>query len=222
MTSSVDIETESQVSSEKKSAVEHVIADWREPISVARWVVYFQAAMLGLVATIFFIFGLIVGSFNSSYGHSNDVFDCRIVGSVTYRTESGNLLADHNSVVVLIPRDKKPDRRSQGKWIHPESFEPLDNQGIDTIHSLGGAVVRTDENGDFDLFVDGKQNEGVRYFLLIISKNHLENDRELTKQQAAAIGTFFMPVENVARGHSIHWLPLNADQKRVDLAVVEF
>ena len=46
-------------------------------IAVPRWVVYFQAALLGLVATTFFIFGLIITSrYKGAIAKVSDLYQC--------------------------------------------------------------------------------------------------------------------------------------------------
>ncbi len=57
-----------------------------DSISVPRWVVYFQGALLGIVAATFFIFGLMVGSITSETSVKPLVKSCQVNGEVTYST----------------------------------------------------------------------------------------------------------------------------------------
>jgi hypothetical protein len=195
----------------------------KQLVSVPRWVVYFQAALLGIVATTFFVFGMMVGSLTSgSSDQVNLTFDCRILGSVVYRVD-GNLRADEGAVVFLLPVNEKPDERAPGKLVNPETFKALDNSAIERIHALGGTVVRADQNGQFDIVVDAKDGNGLEYYLLIVSKNVRGVDTEpMTKEQVASIGTFFIPVEDVVEDRSFYWLKLAADSDRIDLPEIEF
>jgi hypothetical protein len=196
---------------------------WKERIEIPRWAVYCQAALLGLIATTFFIFGMMVGTLTSGTGDAiNATFDCRVVGSVAYRVD-GDLRADEGAVVILLPKDKKPDARAPGESVNPGTFKPLDNAAIDRIHELGGAVVRANENGQFDVMIDANYGNGLEYYLLIVSKNQRGVDTDpMTKEQVATIGTFFMPVEDVVEDRSFYWMKFNADRERIDLAEVEF
>jgi len=195
---------------------------WKELVTVPRWAIYCQAALLGLIATMFFIFGMMVGSLTSGNAEINAIFDCRVLGSVAFRDE-GNLKADEGAVVFLLPKDKKPDERSPGKLVSPATFKALDNSAIDRIHELGGAVVRADENGQFDVLIDASYGNGLEYYVLIVSKNVRGVDTApMAKEQVAAIGTFFMPVEEVVEDRSYHWMVINADGERVDLPEIEF
>lgn len=185
--------------------------------------VYFQAAMLGLIATIFFIFGMMVGSLTSNASQEvNPRFDCRVLGSVAYRSD-GDLRADEGAVIFLLPQGQKPDERFPGKLVNPDTFKALDNSAIDRIHELGGTVVRADQNGQFDVVVDAVRGVGVGYYMLVVSNNVRGIDTEpMSKEQVAAIGTFFIPVEDVVEDRSFYWLKLTADRERIDMPEVEF
>ena len=198
-------------------------SSWKENISVPRWAVYFQAALLGLIATTFFIFGMMVGSLTPGTNAEIDAaFDCRVKGSVAYR-EDGDLRADEGAVVFLLPTDKKPDERSPGDCVNPGNFKALDNAGIDRIHDLGGAVVRADDNGIFDVIVDAKYGDGQSYYLLIVSNNKRGEDTEpMQKEQVASIGTFFIPVEDVVEDRSYYWRRITIDSEAVHLPEIEF
>jgi len=196
---------------------------WHELIEIPRWAVYCQAALLGLIATTFFIFGMMVGSLTSnSDPEINARFDCRVIGSVAYRVD-GDLRADEGAVVMLLPKDKRPDVRVTGASVNPESFQALDNEAIDRIYQLGGAIVRADENGQFDVTIDAKYGNGVEYYLLIVSKNQRGGDTEqMTKEQFASVGTFFSPVEDVIEDRSFFWMKIVAESERFDLPEIEF
>ena len=196
---------------------------WQEKISVPRWVVYAQAALLGLVGTGFFLFGIFVGHFTAeTNGENSAMFDCRVTGSVTYRID-GNLRADSGAVVLILPRTRKPDRRSPGQLVNPGSFQALDNPAIDRIHQLGGAVVTTNENGEFDVLIDASFGTGIKYDLLVISRNQRGIDTDqMTKEQSAVIGTFFVPVEDVVEDRSYYWTDLHAYEDKIHLPEIEF
>jgi len=212
-----------QTERESPPEVESKTSSWKETISVPRWAVYCQAALLGLIATSFFVFGVMVGNLTSgSDAEVNAIFDCRVQGSVAYR-EEGDLRADEGAVIFLLPKDKKPDERSPGELVSPATFKALDNSAIDRIHDLGGAVVRADENGHFDVLIDANYGNGLEYYVLIVSKNVRGVDTTpMTKEQVASIGTFFMPVEDVVEDRSYKWMSVNAVDKRIDLPEFEF
>ena len=223
-----DVQNDSVAPAQAETGQSEVTSSWKQTIPIARWVVYCQAALLGLVAFSFFMFGMLVGSFTSgSGGQDNARFDCRVLGSVAYRSRSqgnqGDLLADEGAVVFLLPRDRQPDKRSPGELVNPETFKVLDNPAIDAIHELGGAVVRADENGHFDVLIDASYGDGLDYNLFIVSKNVRGVETEpMTKEQIAGISTFFAPVEAVVEDRSYRWMKITADGERVDLPEYEF
>lgn len=195
----------------------------RELIRIPRWVVYAQAFLLIFAAGIFFMLGLLVGGLASP---SSDDFkrtlDCRVFGAVAYR-EDGDLKADRGAVVIILPSNRKPNARSQGALVHPNSFQALDNEAIDQIHRLGGAVVRADENGQFEVTIDSNAAVGILYQVLIVSKNGSPKDGDsLSKDQFASLAEFFSPVEDLIEKKPFFWMELIADGERVDLPEVEF
>jgi hypothetical protein len=179
--------------------------------------------LLGIIATTFFIFGLMVGSLTSGVDVNAEArFDCRVSGIVEYR-DDGELLPDAGAVVFLLPKKEKPDERAAASPVSPEGFRALDNPGIEILHQLGGAVVRADENGKFDVLIDGNAGLGVEYHFLIVSRHQARDESEpLSKQQVAAIGTFFMPVERLVNDSAIYWSSLTAREKRIEIPKVEF
>ncbi len=199
------------------------MAQFQKTITLPRWLVYFQAAMLGIVATTFFIFGLMVGSVTSgSVTESIEKFDCRVSGVVQY-ADGGDVLADAGAVVFLLPRAAKPQQRAAASSVNPDSFMALDNPGIEVVHQLGGAIVRADENGQFEVVVDAGVGKAIDYFVLVVSRNKAEESAEpLTKQQVAGIGTWFMPVERVMSDRAIYWDTLSLSTEQVELPAIRF
>lgn len=199
------------------------LASWFESVSLPRWVIYLQATLLGVVATTCFFFGMMVGSLTAPRADAVDAtFDCRVAGTVLYR-DNGDLRVDEGAVVFLLPKRGKPPERSPAKTVNPDFFQPLDNNSIDNIAALGGAVVRVNESGKFDVTIDASYETGIDYYLLVVSKNVRGVDTEpMTKEQSAMIGTFFMPIEEVVDDRSFYWQPINANSQRVELGEIEF
>jgi hypothetical protein len=192
-------------------------------IVLPRWIVYFQAALLGVIATTFFIFGLMVGSLTS--GTEPDElaqFDCQISGVVEFQTAEGRR-PDEGAVVMLLPKNGKPEMRAQGALVSPAGFQALDNLGIENVTKLGGAVVRADRNGEFNVEVSATGGKGIDYFLLVVSRNVAnESGLELSKQERAGIGNFFMPVERVVDGQAIDWRSVTARSSKMKKIQVSF
>jgi hypothetical protein len=194
-------------------------------IWVSRKLVYAQAALLGVSAVTFFLLGLMVGNVTAPAGDgsggnpaSNDFLaDCRVSGQVTFATNGGKV-ADPGAVVFLLPTQTKPEKRGAPGLVMPDTFEPLDNPTIDTIHRAGGAVVRADSEGRFEILVDQNRN----YRLLVVSKSRTSRRRELTPKQRKALETFFAPPEKLIRDQDFQWREFRGDSESVDVGVIEF
>ena len=206
--------TETIVPSIENEIVDKTV-DTSQTITLPRKIVYFQAALLGVIATTFFVFGMMVGSITSKNQFAPEIVDCRLSGNVVY--ESGNRnLPDSGAVVLILPLDKSPERRLNPKSIHPDAFDATDNDVIDSILELGGAVIRTDQNGAFNVEVDSP----AKYSVIVISKHSPENS-SLTKKQMAALSTYFMPVEDVRTGKAVFLKAVKLDSTRKKLGEIK-
>lgn len=201
----------------------------RDTILLPRRVVYWQGALLAIVALTFFVLGMMFGRVTGSREIAPETtIDCSISGRVMY-IKDGESVPDQEAVIFLLPRDRKPERRSPADLVSPASFRPLDNPGIEMIHELGGAVVRADATGRFNVVVDGSRN-GIQYFLLVVSRNRAATETQsaelsaprMTKEQVAIVGTFFLPVDRVIEDRSFHWQRLTASIEAMKVPEVLF
>ena len=208
------IDVPRQTTSSDSNVVEK--PDGGQTITLPRRIVYFQAALLGIIATTFFVFGMMVGTLTSRNQGSPKIVDCTVTGTVVIR-ENGEIQPDAGAVVILLPTGKNPEKRRNPRIVHPDSFQPVDNEIIDEIHQLGGAVVRTDAQGKFNVLVDSP----ARYEVIVISKNG-QNDDELTKKEMATLSTYFMPVEQLRKGKSIHVSSVRLETTRERIGEIKF
>lgn len=188
-------------------------------VSVPRWIIYFQGALLGVVATTFFIFGLMVGNFTSGGPTKGEPeLDCRVSGMISFRDEKQSK-PDSGAVVLLLPQANRPNERVAPRSISPKTFQPLDNPAIDLVHQHGGAVVRADQQGRFEVVVDGPAD----YFLVVVSRHkQVEVGETLTKKERAIISTFFSPVEDLLDDRAYYFSDVSATRQRVDLPAVNY
>ena len=199
---------------ERKAATAEVDA-----ILVPRWIVYFQGGLLGVVAATFFIFGMMVGNLTSgANSRAEQTLNVGISGEVVY-LRSGREVSDVNAVVMFLPVNRKPDERADASLVHPDSFQPLDNSGIERVSALGGSIVRVNARGVFNVVVDGPQD----YYVLVISaKQKPETAPTFSKLQKAAVGTFFKPVEDVIGGNQFYWSTIYADRDSLEIPKIVF
>jgi len=189
-----------------------------QSVPVPRWIIYFQGALLGVVAATFFVFGMMVGS--KTQGGAVDTIrsDCQVSGQVLYAGKKGEL-ADDGAVVLLLPRDRQPEKRFKGSSLNPNSFEPLNNPAIDFIHASGGAVLRVDGRGRFETYVQSPN----AYIVLVISRHKIKPaGRALTRGEMAAVGSYFFKVEDLLSDRDYHWQTRSLDSSEFDLGTIRF
>ncbi len=184
-----------------------------QTITLPRRIVYFQAALLGIIATTFFVFGMMVGTLTSRYSVQPEIIDCEVNGTVSIQTEEGRV-GDAGAVVMLLPANRTPERRMNPRTIHPDDFDSTDNPIITTIQELGGAIVRTNAEGKFSVVVDSPN----KYDVIVVSKNSA-TDGSFTKKQMATVSTYFMPVETLRDGKAIYTSTIRVEgkSKRLDV-----
>jgi hypothetical protein len=144
--------------------------------------------------------------------------ECRVRGEVVF--EIGNRYQpDAGAVVMLLPKSVAVDQRQRAEPIHPLQFQPLDNPAIDMVHRLGGAIVRADTNGRFDVYVKVPGS----YSLLVVSKNRANaKTLELSRSQMATLSTFFIPVEDLLGDRAYYWDDLKLNQSEYKAPTVTF
>jgi hypothetical protein len=171
-------------------------------VQIPRWVIYFQAALLGVVATTFFIFGMMVGSVSNSNANQNSDQEYRVNGRVVLSEN----LAEPGAVILLLPDPPSAISRQNPSTITPTNFEPLENPTIDWIGKQGGTVVRSNINGEFEIYA-----RGGNYVLLVISTNKSPQSHQLTKKQIAALSQYFLPVEKLISKNMFWWQTIQLD-----------
>ena len=186
---------------------------------IPRWIVYFQGAMLGVVAATFFVFGMMVGTVtNREAGQTVNQFVGEISGTVRASQRNG-LEPDDAAIVLLLPEGKRVAERISPKSIHPRSFEPLGNPVIDLVANLGGAVTRTDEKGRFQVQVEGPET----YTLLVISnQSQQKSPQPLSKRQKAELANVFRPVEDLIGEQQFSFSRIIVDQPKLTVPPIAF
>lgn len=184
-------------------------------IEVPRWVVYFQAILLGVLSLSCFLFGLAAAQLSRPTPSGNaSVTPCEVHGQVRISDQ-----ADAGAVVALLPLDARLDERVDPATLHPDHFEPLENPGIARLAEIGGAIRRTDHQGRFWLTVDGPR----QFLLIAISKNQARNrETSLSREDTAALAKFFLPIESLYSGKAIRVRTVNITANSFDAGQIEF
>lgn len=180
---------------------------------------------MGISSATFFMLGMMVGNLTSSsksatgtqVAASAYAEDCRISGVVTIK-KGGLETTDTGAVVLLLPRTVVPEKRQAAGLVMPATFVALDNPTIGAIHDAGGAVVRADADGKFNVLVD----QGQQFRLLVLSKGLRSSGRQLTDQQSAMLEKWFAPAEKLVRDNDFLWREVSSADEEVDLGYLTF
>jgi len=168
-------------------------------ITLPRRVLYAQAALLAVSSVTFFFLGMMVGNLTGTGGSVANgtaatgeayVADCRVRGQVVVGSR-----AEPGAVVVLLPKDKQPKAPLAPGLVMPGSFVALDNPTIDVIHQEGGAVVRTDDEGRFELLVDTNR----RFRLWVLSRSRPSSGKQVTDAANEQLESWFAPTTKLIR-----------------------
>jgi phage FluMu protein Com len=182
-------------------------------VAVPRSILYMQGALLGLVAMMSLMVGILIGRGCSP---ATPIADdgpqaCLITGVVAIQDARGETTPDGGTAVVMVPRDLRPEQQASMLGLRPQDPLPDENHaGLQALYSLGGDYARADAEGRFQLRVPNRGN----YFLLVISAHAGQDDREQPKATLAQIGRFFQLTPNMFEGHAIRWQEENVQRDR--------
>lgn len=173
-------------------------------VAVPRSILYMQGALLGLVALASLLIGLLLGRGLSpqTSGEDDQPQACFVSGKVALATANGETIPDVGAVVLIVPRDMRPEQKAKMVGLRPQDTPPdADHAGLQTLYGLGGDYARTDAAGRFQLRVPDRGH----YFLLAISARAGQDDREQPKATLAQIGRFFELTPKMFEGHAVRW-----------------
>lgn len=173
-------------------------------IAVSRRILYMQGALLGLVALMSLLVGILLGRGCSPDAEREDAEPqaCVISGVVAVEDATGQTKPDDGATMLVVPRDMHPEQKVEIVGLRPQDPPPDENHaGLQAIHRLGGDCVRTGPEGRFQLRVPDRGS----YFLLVISAHVSQDEKELAKSTLAQIGRFFRLTPKMFEGHAVRW-----------------
>jgi hypothetical protein len=138
-------------------------------VSIARWVLYAQGALILLVALAAFGAGFLIGRGKAgdsaiSEAPQNPV---TIGGVATYETTRGEVTPDAGAVIIAFPKGALPQQRISAKGLRPHDPAPPEtHNGVRAIESLEAVYARADDSGQFQLTLRPGE-----YWTLAISKH---------------------------------------------------
>jgi hypothetical protein len=175
-------------------------------VSVPRYVVYAQGFLLGIVALVFFAFGMIVGGGARSESAPSPSQPCTVSGTVLYEDGTRQALPDESSVAIILPLAVRPDQKAAVDGLRPTDPEPGDRHpSMAIIRSLGGDYARIDRRGRYRLRVTAPG----RYYLLIVSHHaRRQSDQQPEPHELAQIGRYFVPATSLLDSQRYAWKEL--------------
>lgn len=116
--------------------------------------------------------------------------------------------------MLLLPIDRRPDPRPPAAAFHPDSDLDSSSPAWQAIREIGGDATRAAEDGTFELTVSSPRS----YVLLVISKQKSRGDQTVTKTDRAALGGYFVPLEELVGNRDFDWqeIPLTGSNYRLD------
>ncbi len=175
-----------------------------QTITVGRHIVYLQGVLLSLVALVFFVFGIIVGTHSSNRSNVRGTRrPCTVSGQVTVQDARGHAVPDSGCTACLVPTSAYPETKFAATAFRPGSASlPRDRSAAELVRQLGGDFVRTDSGGRYQLRVPSPG----RYYLLVISHHAFRAaDESPSPRDLAQMGRYFLPVTDLLDDHKYSW-----------------
>ena len=176
-------------------------------ISISRKLVYFQGALLGIVAIVFFLLGLIAGSTDSTPSSQKNSRS-----NVRGRVLLANNTVDEGAVVFLLPSGSGPETRFETEELLVGRSFTSSNPEVPLIRRFGGNVSTVNQAGQFQLSV--KPNR--EYSLVIISANGTRTG-ELDPDLHSEVGHYFTSLDDLTEGRSFFFKKVMPLGKTLDL-----
>ncbi len=156
-------------------------------VAVPRATVMFFAWLIPLIATLSFLFGLMVGQVTG--GKSTEQAHremCAVTIDVSPSTTPP-------PVAILLPVERSERMRLDPQSLLPVSFQAIDNPVIDSIHQSGGAVSRVGQQG-----VKLTVESGRSYWLVVLFPKS-NSDVVLSREETAGLSQYFLPIESLTK-----------------------
>lgn len=166
-----------------------------EKLPVPRTILYMQGGLLGVVALVCFVLGIIIGGFTGPGGTAAEpIGPFEVTGSVKFE-QGDSTESDVGAVVALLPKGARPERKVPIDGLRPSDPVNADlNQRLAPIFEVGAKYARIGADGKFNFIVD----KPGRYLLLVISRNKQRGPGDnLPPEDNAAVGNFFAESYNL-------------------------
>jgi hypothetical protein len=161
-------------------------------VSIPRWVLYVQGALIAAVAGLSFGFGYWMG--RGAQPAAEEVAaapegDAVLIrGSARYRNERKLQTPDSDAVVVVLPKDALAGQKIDTKGLRPRDPAPTGKNGaVEGIELMDGGYARADRAGKFSLVL----RPGA-YWVLALSRHASRPDGQPAKpDDLELLGRYF-------------------------------
>lgn len=174
-------------------------------VAVPRGVLYAQGILLAVVGLTGFVLGLLFHSGEQSETEQVALPQyVDVSGSVVIQDESENNRPDAGAVVLVVPRDRRPEaeQRVEVAGFRPGDPEPEeDNPSLQALHRLGGTAVRASSEGRFQIRVPAGD-----YYVLVLSRTQFRpSSQPPTRDDLSQIGRYFKLATTLMGESAYRW-----------------
>jgi hypothetical protein len=163
-------------------------------VSIPRRTVSLVGMVLPAVAIVCFLAGWMIGSLTTPRIAEEDLAPSATVSLKVRLNEKQ--MNDPPPIAMLLPSSAKIRERQNPEQIRPATFQPLNNPMVEAIQQSGGDIARLDAEGQAALTVTA----GEKYLLVVLaSGDGSRYERELSRQELAALSQYFLPVDTLFR-----------------------
>ncbi len=192
----------------------------QEKVAVPRRLLYAQGILLGVVAIVCFLIGLLMGNLTATLTTVNaEPQPCLLRGQVQYTNDQDEHVPDHGSVVIVVPQNVFPDRSNKiaAAQVAPNASPSAASSAIQNIREIGGDLTLVKTDGTFELNVPDRG----KYYVLVLSR-HMRpvEDVSTVRNDIGRVGRYFTPADELLGGFRYAWRPETVKRNRTLTAIV--
>lgn len=159
-------------------------------ITIPRYVVYAQGALLAVVGIVSLCLGILIGGTLFHAPTTNAVAEgpVTVQGTITY-AQNNRRVADEGALIAVLPDIKDPGTRVKPQGLNPG--QPVQAEAVrkatEQIQNMGGGLAYADAKGNYQL----KLPAGGKFFILVISAHQGRSEGQVQVDDIRRIGRFF-------------------------------
>ena len=197
-----------------------------DKILLPRRMIYFEAVLYLLIAAASFAVGYLIGRGGGPRPVAKDATEAiaekrvPIEGKVMIAPLLGEKKPDAGAVVIVLPDDQSPKKPLAAVGFRPDDpVAGANDPGMIALTSLGGAMMRTGEDGRFTLFVP---RPGLYHILIISRHGTRELGDALERRDLQELGKYFEPPDEVLKHFRYKWIQRKVQSGMEPIPAIEF